>query len=446
MPKLPLFAVQERYLETASDAGHDSSFFPLDMLLISSLQRNPLDEILLEEATKVEATFYLLQDLAKKGWLGSISLNGGKDVIISLKGPETPPSKSSIRQAMEPRRFELIRQKADWVRRTEPKVIPFLANGSDIDPYGICPEFEICRTQKQRDLFRYCRYLSSVPYSEYVGRRIHFLIRDASLPNRPVIGIAAIGSSLLQISSRDEWIGWSGNEMREVKKNHIGNLMDLYVAVSLPPYSYLLGGKLVCYMMASNWIRDIFRTEYENRLTLAKKRIIKDLVMLVTTSVYGRHSSQYNRVRFDDRLLYIPVGETEGFGTLHIGEDSFNALRNVLLQNEFSHSNKFGDGANWRLRVIRDGMNFLGFNADECLNHGHPRGVYVVPFAQNAREFLRGETDEIDYYDHPLKDMIEHWRERWLQIRLENPEVMEQVRSFKADSLRLSLLLDNPRI
>lgn len=440
MPELPLFAVKTEYIEGVNESV-EPTFLPLEVILMSQLPYDVLEEISLEEATQVKGTFHLLHDLAKKGWLGHLSPNGGAKVIISLKGPEEPPSKDSIRQAMAPRRLELIRQSADWIKGVEPQITKFLIDGYEIDPLNIQPEFEICETQRQLDIFRYCRYMSSVPYSEYVGRRMHFLIRDANLPVKPIIGIAAIGSSLLQITSRDEWIGWNGSSMRDIKKKRIGNLMDLYVCVSLPPYSYLLGGKLICYMMASNWVRDAFRKKYKGRPTLAKKRIIKDLVMLVTTSVYGEQSSQYNRIRFNNQQLYIPVGETEGFGTLHIGDSSFAALRNVLAQNEFNHSNKFGDGANWRLRVIRDGMNLLGFDADECLNHGHPRGVYVVPLARNVREYLRGETNKIDYFDYPLDKVIEHWRERWLKMRAENESVMAQVRNFKADSLHLTRLL-----
>lgn len=441
--ELPIFVVKKRYIVADSKKTRQSTFRPLQTLIKRRLPVGRLNGLPEKEVAKITGAFYLLHDLGYRGWTGRVWVNGGSHVVLSLKNPQGIPSKESIRRAMEPRRLELIRESADWIKWAEPKVMRVLVDGAAIDPFQIEPELEIVETTEQRRIFRYCRYLSSVPYSEYVGRRMHFLIRDASLASRPVIGLAAIGSSLLQISSRDEWIGWHSASLRDTKKKRVGNLMDLYVAVSLPPYSYLLGGKLVCYMMASNWVREVFKEKYENRRTLTKKRIIKDLVMLVTTSVYGSHSSQYNRVRYDGKLLFIPVGKTEGFGTLHIGANSFTSLRDALELEETTHSYKFGDGANWRLRVIRDGMNLLGFDAEECLNHGHPRGVFVVPLARNAREFLRGETDEIDYYDFPLEDMIEHWRERWLKMRLRNTEIniMKRVCDFQANSLRLSKLL-----
>ncbi len=34
------------------------------------------------------------------------------------------------------------------------------------------------------------------------------LVRDRAAPFHPVIGIAALGSAIVQIKERDDWIGW----------------------------------------------------------------------------------------------------------------------------------------------------------------------------------------------------------------------------------------------
>ena len=34
------------------------------------------------------------------------------------------------------------------------------------------------------------------------------LVRDRAAPFHPVIGIAALGSPIVQIKERDDWIGW----------------------------------------------------------------------------------------------------------------------------------------------------------------------------------------------------------------------------------------------
>src|SRR5262249_4430096 len=38
------------------------------------------------------------------------------------------------------------------------------------------------------------------------------LARDAAAPNHPIIGIAALGSSMAQQTQRDEWIGWDSDK------------------------------------------------------------------------------------------------------------------------------------------------------------------------------------------------------------------------------------------
>jgi hypothetical protein len=59
-----------------------------------------------------------------------------------------------------------------------------------------------------QDIWRYFRHTWINVYKTLPGRSIQILIRDAAAPNHPVIGIAALGSSVVQQTRRDEWIGW----------------------------------------------------------------------------------------------------------------------------------------------------------------------------------------------------------------------------------------------
>src|SRR6266487_2576114 len=59
------------------------------------------------------------------------------------------------------------------------------------------------------DVWRYFRHTWTTPYFSTPGRKIWFLIRDRAAQNHPVIGIGALGSSIVQLTPRDEWIGWS---------------------------------------------------------------------------------------------------------------------------------------------------------------------------------------------------------------------------------------------
>ncbi len=60
-----------------------------------------------------------------------------------------------------------------------------------------------------RDIWRYYRHTWVNVYKSLPGRSIMVLVRDAAAPNHPVMGIAALGSSVVQSAIRDEWIGWN---------------------------------------------------------------------------------------------------------------------------------------------------------------------------------------------------------------------------------------------
>ena len=58
------------------------------------------------------------------------------------------------------------------------------------------------------DVWRYFRLTWVNEPKSVPGRSMTFLVRDSAAPNHPVIGIAALGSSVVQQHLRDRWIGW----------------------------------------------------------------------------------------------------------------------------------------------------------------------------------------------------------------------------------------------
>ena len=80
-----------------------------------------------------------------------------------------------------------------------------------VDPYlSIATEDVRCELTGLRlqDVWRYFRYTWTNQYTSTPGRMMAVLIRDRAAPMHPVIGIAAIGSPVVQIKQRDTWIGW----------------------------------------------------------------------------------------------------------------------------------------------------------------------------------------------------------------------------------------------
>ncbi len=389
--------------------------------------------------------------------------------------------KNVIRQMLLPRRLEMINRHASWIRRHEPYVLDYVIHGSLIDPIQIAPYLQECHTAQEHSIWRYLRYFSVMPYSEYVGRRQRFLIRDAGHPGHPIMGITAIGSSVMHLNVRDRWIGWyidtnlseeereqyqcgelsteecrdrlrtrreRSRNLKEIKMQRIAAIADLYVSQAIPPYNELTAGKLLCLMMLSNEVRDLFHSKYVGRQTEITKREAADLVLLVTTTIFGLRSSLYNRLRFSGQTVYIPVGETNGFGTFQVSEADFLKMRHYLAALGMEPSNAFGQGSNWRMRVIRTYYDLRrkkepGYEntGNSKLQHGQHRGVFVAPLAYNARAYLTGEDDIINPYDWPIEELVEWWKGRWLNTRANNPDVMARLRAFRKETLRISELI-----
>ena len=67
------------------------------------------------------------------------------------------------------------------------------------------------------DIWRYFRYTWLTPSRSVPGRSMMILVRDAAVEPHPVIGIAALSSSIVQQSTRDHEIGWDkGSVLHEI--------------------------------------------------------------------------------------------------------------------------------------------------------------------------------------------------------------------------------------
>ncbi|MDI3478536.1 MAG: hypothetical protein PWQ59_2061 [Thermoanaerobacterium sp.] len=373
----------------------------------------------LEEQVKL----LILRDLLRLNW----NVNFKNDEVEVV--PPAYYDKETIKQSMAIRRNEIISKNKSWIEKHINFARENLANGYEALNSKIEPIIEVCESQSQHNLFRIFRYYWSSPYSEYVGRRIKLIIRDAAIKKQPVIGIAALGSPIIHIPERDDFIGWD----KKTRTKNLVYLMDAYVVGAVPPYNLLLGGKLIAYILVSNEIRKIYREKYENSITLMEKRKAKDLVGIFTTSLYGR-SSQYNRLKYQGRLLYQPIGETRGYGTLHLTDETLHFMRKLLEEKRIVIGNNFGDGPSWRMRVIRAAGDILGFDTDFLLHHSFKRKIYYIPLAKNTLEFLNGNAKKPDYYDYPMTDLINFWKERWLNNRKTRLDIVHKVLQFRPES------------
>jgi hypothetical protein len=395
-----------------------------------SLEKRQFIEIDLNDKPLDQQVFWLiLRDLARLNW--EVKPPSENSPVLTV----VPPvfyDRNTIKETMSIKRNEIILKNKKWIDKNIDLARKNLAYGTEALSSAIDPIIEVCETKKQHDLFRIFRYYWSSPYSEYVGRRIKLIIRDGALPNKPVIGIAALGSPIIHIPERDSFIGW---DVYTRTKNLIYT-MDAYVIGALPPYNYLLGGKLISYILASKEVRDIYKKKYKNKITLIEKRSANQLVGIFTTSLYGK-SSQYNKLKYNSELLYMPIGETKGFGTLHFSEEVIEKMQQYLKSNKIYIANSFGDGPSWTMRVINKVGKLLGFDPDILLRHSFKREIYFVPLIKNWKEFLNGREKKPDYYNYTLKELVTYWKHRWLRIRKTNNEIVKNILSFNPQDFNI---------
>lgn len=349
----------------------------------------------------------------------------GDDYLVRQRNYQ----KQQIRRIHAVSREERLKAEGPFVREWLPRLWGYLASGSDVDPAAIDPVPVVVQGEgEMAALFRLACLWWSVPVSRGFGRRFRVLIFDRS--NGKLFGLLGMTDPVFNLRARDVWIGWDVSE----REDRLVHVMDAYVLGAVPPYNSLLGAKLVALLAGSDFIRDVFRRRYRTARSVILRRQFDGRLALVTaTSALGR-SSIYNRLRFDGMEVFQPVGFTQGYGHFHVADGTYEQLREYLAslrENEVKRY-KFGNGPNYRIRVVRKALERLRLPPD-LLRHGVRRAVYVAPLAENSAAFLRGEGQRLRWYGRPFEEVVSVWRERWLLPRASRDS---SYRSFDSENWR----------
>ncbi|MUV56728.1 Druantia anti-phage system protein DruA [Halogeometricum sp. CBA1124] len=244
--------------------------------------------------------------------------------------------------------------------------------------------------------------------------------------------------------------------MKEIKKRRAGaGMMNISVCGAIPPYNHLIGGKLVGMALTGPKVIDAYREKYNDTVSkiassMKGEPVVKseDIVFYDTTGLFEVGSAQYDRIRVpadSGQIEYEELGYTQGYGSIQFGPKTRKRLSQVT---EFKEGRKvvrgrFGEGIAPRMRKIRRGLQNCGLDGD-LLKHESRRVVYGVDLAENAKAYLRGETDEPSYYwtfddiEAKQQSIYDHWKERWASKRIQKPEILDRIAEFDRDEFILS--------
>ena len=321
-------------------------------------------------------------------------------------------SKDLIRDHHERAVRFLIDRSARLIKRYEPEFIQrFIANGDEVCPDDISPILIEIDDEYKASLFRWVKLHWSIPTSAGYGRRLRYLVIDEQ--NGKLIGIIGLGDPVFAVGDRDRFIGWT----RQQRSMRLRNIMEAFVLGAVPPYSQVLGGKLVASLIASSEVSTRFREKYGGKKSLIQERSFDGtLAAITTTSALGR-SSVYDRLNIPDGPSFLHVGWSSGSGEFAFINGDYQRMKDLVKRSKSCGKNeKWGSGTRSRRYVLGKALNKLEL-PKKLLYHGIKRELFIVPLGSNWREYLCGKTDSFHAYNTPVSRIAESMIGRWVVPR-----------------------------
>jgi hypothetical protein len=290
------------------------------------------------------------------------------------------------------------------------KVKKYIAVPDEIDILKVKPYLVLVdQSEEHKRIWSYAAGFWSIPVTTGYGRRLRYFVFDEQ--NDKLIGIVGLADPVIGLEMRDiESIDWN----KEQKLERLYNCMTAYILGAIPPYNRILGGKLVALTVMFPEIRKWFYDKYKNSKSIITKVQKKPyLVYVDTMGAFGK-SSIYTRL-----FNWDFIGYTKGKSHIHItANGSWELIKKVVSPEDFK-TYKYGQGPNWKMRILGKGLRELGFS-DEMMSIGWKRGYYRCTLAENWQEYLQGKANRVKWKQFENDKLVEYWRERWVLPRLDD--------------------------
>ena len=196
----------------------------------------------LEQRKKYRAVWYLLKDLISASYKaeykdGTLLMSLPSVSKKDLQDNTITEVKTMLRSWMAESRHERIVAGKEFVTRMEREtpskkpITTLIADGNELAArlmkakqglipieQAIDPKLELVEEdkkdegytgQKLSEIWQYFRLTWSTSYENTPGRTVRYLIRDYAHPMHAVMGIASLENCTVQISTRDDYLGWT---------------------------------------------------------------------------------------------------------------------------------------------------------------------------------------------------------------------------------------------
>ncbi len=307
---------------------------------------------------------------------------------------------------------ERMSENEKFIAKNIPIIKQYLIDGKKIKIDKIQPQIiEVEEGTLHEIIFKWWNLVWwSLPYERAYGRQMRFAIWD-KYHNAP-IGLIGLQSPILNWSVRDKKLGIPQDQ----RDYWVNQSMSAQRLGALPPYNYILGGKLVASLMTTDLVRKKFKEKYEGKVTILKKRKLPArLLFLTTTGAYGK-SSVYNKIKIGNEAVTRFIGYTQGSGSFHIPNDLFEDFINYLGKRNYDVKRGYGSGPSTKMRLINQAMGLLDIpNGSE---HGIHRAVYLFPMVKNLENVIQKSEDPV-WIHRTVKSVTDYWKEHWAKPRAE---------------------------
>lgn len=305
---------------------------------------------------------------------------------------------------------------------------------NETDDYkDLSPKILLCNdNQKLTTTWNILRTFTSTQINNSnIGRNLYFIIIDEK--TEKYIGIINISSDFMDLTPRDNYIGWS----REIKtgKRMINHTAIGSTIIPMQPLGYnYLGGKLMALLTLSDFVENSWNDRYSTDEMPSK------LVGMTTTSLYSSFS-QYNNLKYWNKR-----GHSAGSIKFEVSKETLKQIK-AYLQREYPL--KFWE---WYIATEPQGMPLKRDFKQRSLSFiynklkiekkyyqtNHSRGIYFCPFYDNMKEYLRMEITEDKLerrkdFVNDIPSLTKLWKERYAVKRIAN--FIKNDREFNLDTL-----------
>jgi hypothetical protein len=338
--------------------------------------------------------------------------------------------KAALRALHQTAVLHRLSEETPYLRAHEDQLLSHVANGADVVVDKISPRLvQVVKGQPEATLFRYLQLHWSIPVSRGYGRRLRFLVIDEN--NGKVMGLIGLGDPVYSLGVRDRWIGWDS----DTKKEKLYHVMDAYVLGAIPPYSHLIGSKLIALLALSNEVRQAFKERYAYRKSLMLGQVRPPYLALITTASALGRSSTYNRLKVAGVTYWHRLGFTGGSGDFHFANGQYARMRDFAEEHcePTAKASLWGKGFRNRREVIGKCLQELGL-PNKLAYHNVSREVFAAPCGAGSLEFLRNERKRPQFFDWNTSSLFDVFRDRWLLSRAERDCMYK---AFTRDQYRL---------